>query len=201
MPESNPADQLLLLAETLAQGVSSLLKERAYIRLSHPPRIVKQEVIEYRGRMRVFGVEKFDDPTCISAVNYYLNSEDMRSNRPVGALIVFVEQGYLAYLLKAMRYPQVNESLSRAVLDGCGALANLIAGRFKSDMRKMGLASLEMSTFYNYLDKAPDGIAFDPRQRTKYEVNCQINGEKRLVVELTMGTIPSDGEGNETRFV
>jgi hypothetical protein len=193
MAEFNQDDQLTELVAVLSEAVSALLKERGYVRFSKPPVIQKQEIIEYRGRMRVFGLEKFEGPTYISAVNYYLTSRDMDEDKALGALVVFIEQKYLPFLLQSLRYPRVDELSKDAMLDACGALANLIAGRFKSEMKKAGFPALEMSTFSNHRDSAASGVAFHPQQRAKYELNFYIGGQKRLVVELTMGEIPVNG--------
>jgi len=190
MPPVRQEEQLRTLVDALIEGVTGLFMERSEIAFSRPPEVVLQDIVEYKGRMRVFGLEKFNTPIYVSTVNYYLNEKDMAGARAHGALAVFVEQEYIADLLKLLRYPEIDDTEEDAMLDACGTLANIIAGRFKTEMMKLGLIKLEMSAFSNYRNSAPNGVAFNFKQRKKYEVSFFIKDKKRVILELTMGPVP-----------
>ena len=49
-------------------------------------------------RMRVFGMEKFNNPTFIATINYYLNTQEMDKRDVWGMIALYVEQDYLEQL-------------------------------------------------------------------------------------------------------
>ncbi len=189
--KKNDPAQLKQLAEVLAKTVEDIFMERANISLPHRPEIEKKNIIEYNGRMRVDGMEKFNDPTFISTVNYYLNQKDMESHKALGALVIYVEQTFIVQLLKLLKYPLANDEDEEEMKDCCGTLCNIIAGRFKSEIVKLGLVELEMSHFSNYRNSAFNGVEFNYNEWDKYEINVFLGEkkEKRLVVEMTMAPV------------
>ena len=187
---SNNPKELEKLAQTLNQCVTDLIKERSDLKFTKDPEVKRKNIIEYQGRMRVDGMEKFGEPTFISTVNYYASAADMQQGKTLGALVVYVEQGYIVQLLKKMKYPLANDEDENEMKDCCGTLCNIIAGRFKSAVSAMGYVELEMSHFSSYQNEVKEGIPFDHRERRKYEITFEIDDEKALVVELTMGAVP-----------
>ena len=187
---SNNPKELEKLAQTLNQCVTDLIKERSDLKFTKDPEVKRKNIIEYQGRMRVDGMEKFGEPTFISTVNYYASAADMQQGKTLGALVVYVEQGYIVQLLKKMKYPLANDEDENEMKDCCGTLCNIIAGRFKSAVSAMGYVELEMSHFSNYKNSAFNGVDFNYNEWDKYEISFFLEGEKRLVVEMTMGIIP-----------
>lgn len=188
--KKNPPEVLKRLADILAQGVVALFDERAGIKFSQDPVLERKNIIEYNGRMRVDGMEKFNEPTFISTVNYYASKKDMEAHKAVGALVVYVEQEYIVTMLKQLKYPMANDEDEEEMKDCCGTLCNIIAGRFKSDLVASGHVELEMSAFSNYRNTSIKGVEFDYAEWDKFEISFFIDGKKRLVVEMTMGTVP-----------
>jgi len=140
--------------------------------------------------MRADGMEKFNDPTFVSTVNYYASVKDMEKHSAVGALVVYVEQSYIVTLLKILKYPPVDDEDENAMKDSCGTLCNIFAGHFKSKISSMGFIELEMSPFFNYRNTASAGVEFCFKEYDKYEASFYFDNKKRLVVEMTMGAIP-----------
>ncbi|MFH1359854.1 MAG: hypothetical protein ABIJ41_02320 [Candidatus Omnitrophota bacterium] len=186
--KSNP--ELNKFAEYLTKGIKNLFGERGEIKFSKDPEIVKKDIIEYQGRMRTDGMEKFNSPTYVSFLNYFANKADMEKKKALGALVLYVEQNFMAPLMKKLKYPAVNDEDEEALKDSCGTLCNLIGGRFKSEISCQGYAELEMSHFYTYRNSASDGVAFCFSEYEKYEISFTIDNEKRVVVEMTMGIVP-----------
>ncbi len=177
--------------ELLEKGLTDLFMERGELNFTSPPTRERRKIIEYNGKMRADGMEKFqNEPTYVSAINYYANQKDMGKNKTLGALIVYVEQTFMPKLMRLLQYPPVDDESETALLDSCGTLCNLIAGRFKTEISKAGYIELEMSHFKTYRNNAFVGVDFCFNEYDMYEVKCEIEGKKRVVLEMTMGAVP-----------
>ena len=178
-------------AELLEGGVIALFKERGELEFSSPPKKTSRSIIEFDGRMRADGMEKFDnEPTYVSAVNFYASEKDLGKKKTLGALIVYIQQDYIVKLLRLLQYPPVDDESEEAMLDSCGTLCNIIAGRFKSEISSAGYIEIEMSHFKNYRNNAFNGVDFCYNEYTVDEVQFFIDGKKRLVIEMSMGAVP-----------
>jgi hypothetical protein len=187
--KENP--ELEKITQLLLKGTVDLFEDRGGIKFTSEPIVERKKIIEYEGRMRVDGMEKFDnEPTYISAINYYLNAAAMEKHAAVGALVVYVKQDYLAKLLRMMGYPPIDDESDDELRDSCGTLCNLISGRFKSEMASAGYIELEMSAFINFRNNSFGGVEFCSSEYDKYQLSFDINGVKQMVVEMTMGIIP-----------
>ena len=183
--------ELESFANLLVKAIREMFWERAELKFSAMPKLERKNIIEYEKRMRVDGMEKFNhNPTFISTVNFYASELDMKKNKTLGALITYVEQSYIVELLKMLKYPPADDENEDAMKDCCGTLCNIIAGRFKSEVVAAGYIELEMSHFSNFRNTSFRGIDFCFNEFDKYEISFEIKGAKRLVVEMTMGTVP-----------
>jgi hypothetical protein len=186
--KANP--NLEQFAKTLSKSVEQLFLERNAIKFSQPAILERKNIIEYNGKMRAEGMEKFNDPTFISAINYYLTKNDMDKNKAIGAVITYIEQAYVTTLLKQLKYPLADDEDLDALADCCGTLCNIIAGAFKTGISKMGYKELEMSHFKSYRNLIVSGVDFCYNEREKYELSFFLKDQKRLVIEMTMGILP-----------
>jgi CheY-like chemotaxis protein len=106
-------------------------------------------------------------------------------------LVVFLEQRFLPEFLRLLQYPYIESDDELEVKDGCGTLANLIAGQYKREMMQLGYKDLMISPFESYINTAPDGLKIPQGLTDKYEVSFEVEGTKRLVVELvTLEMLP-----------
>ena len=191
-------NQLYGLAIILAGSVRKLFEGKG-IRFSSKPTLEKKPIIEFMRRMRIFGMEKFNNPTFVSTINYYLNIKELKKRSVWGLIAIYVEQDNLASLMRLLQYPQVDDEDAEGMKDACGALCNLIGGQFRIDLLRHGYTNLEMSHFSSYLNRSTGGVEFYDKIREKYEINFYIKREKRLVVEIAMGPIPKI-QPREKRF-
>ena len=183
-------DGLSGYARVLAASARKMLKIKGGLELSRDPVLREKEIVSFCRHIRVDALEKFNARAVFSVVKFYSNVAAMEADTPVGALIVFIEAEFVAKLLWHLEYPSIDEDDDEGILDGCGTLTNLIAGHFVKDLHALGCVHLQMSHFDSYFNTVLDGVAFAPDQTRKYEINFFINGEKRLVAELTMSHIP-----------
>jgi hypothetical protein len=184
-------NELDKFADLLEKSVIGLFKERGEIDFSASPVKERKRIIEFDGRMRADGMEKFDnEPTYVSAVNFYGSEKDMEKGKTLGALIIYVEQSYIAKLMKMLRYPPIDDESDDAMRDSCGTLCNIVSGRFKSEISSAGYIELEMSHFMNYRNSAFGGVNFCYNEYDKYQLDFEIDKKKRMVIEMTMGAVP-----------
>lgn len=182
---------LASFAEILQKGTEQLFLERGEVKFSKPPEKATVSITEYKGKMRADGMEKFNnEPTYVSAINYYLNAADMAKKKAIGVLIVYVPQVYMPRLMKHLQYPPVDDESEDALLDSCGTLCNILAGRFKSEIVTAGYVELEMSHFMTFRNNAVPGVDFCINEFEAYTINFSLENEKRMVLEMSIGVIP-----------
>ena len=174
----------------LAQSVEKMFVERNGVHFSQDPVLQKKLIIEYGGLMRADGMEKYNEPTFISYINYYLNTKEMEKNKAIGAIVVYIEQSYVTTLLKLLRYPLADDEDLDALADCCGTLCNIIAGAFKTEISNAGYIEPEMSHFTSYRNRAVVGVPFHFDEREKIELSFFIQNTKRLMIDMTMGILP-----------
>ncbi len=177
-------------AQILAKSIAKMFLERNAVHFSQDPSWQKKLIIEYAGLMRADGMEKYNEPTFISYINYFLNAKDMERNKAIGGIVVYIEQSYVAALLKLLRYPLADDEDLDALADCCGTLCNIIAGAFKTEISNAGYIELEMSHFTSYRNRAVVGVPFHFDEREKMELSFFIQNQKRLIVDMTMGVLP-----------
>ena len=105
--EQDSGEDLVILAKALERAILKLLKEKNF-QLKVSAASEKKPIIEFMQRMRVDGLDKFTAPSFISAVNYYENEKGLAEEKTLGALVIYIEQNYVADLLGLLRYPGID---------------------------------------------------------------------------------------------
>jgi len=183
--------ELEKFAEILSRSSVALFNERGDIKFSSPPQLTRKNIIEYQGKIRANGIERFNgEVTYVSAVNFYKDVAALEKKNTLGALIIYVEKEYLPKLMKLLRYPPIDDEIEQAMLDSIGTLCNIAAGRFKSEIKSAGYVDLEISHFINYRNSAAVGIDFSSNEYDYYEIDCYIDGHRRICFDMTMGIVP-----------
>ena len=185
-----PAFDLKSLADVLAEVVDKVFKAATPpVLFSEKPVIQERDIIEYHGKMRVSGMEIFNGPTYISAVNFYPSAKDQQENKACGAVVMYLEEGNSEILLKALGQKNIDEDDNQAILNSCADGCKIISERFKTELTAKGYGDLFLSAPKNYHNYVPPGIDFSLDQYKKYELNFLIKGRKVLAVDLTMAPI------------
>lgn len=170
------------LAENLAETVEKVFRGPVPLQFSEKPAIVARDIIEYDGRMRVSGMELFNGPTFISAVNFYKSSKEQQEGKSAGAIVVYLKEDQSEVVLKAAGHKSVEDDDGNSAMTGCGELCKIIAENFKQQLS----SDIILSAPKNYHNYVPSGIDFSFDQYTKYEISFLIKGEKCLAVDLTL---------------
>lgn len=183
-------DEAFIQSLLLGEVVSRILKKRAQFKLTSKPRIEKRLVAEFRKRMRISSIEKFECTTYIASINFYLDEKAMEKHDCVAVLVIYIGEDYIYSLLKKLGYPMTNDSEEEDFSNACGTLCNLIAGKFKEGMVQLGYQELIMSHFSTYTNQAPMGVEYPHKVEEKFDVSFEISGEIQLVAELVIGHVP-----------
>jgi hypothetical protein len=188
-------EDVFTMALALSAAVKKVFFEKSEHKFSSEPTIEIKPIIQFAHRMRVDGMEKFNTTTLLSVVHFYKNTSDMNKNNPVGLVIVYIERTYIPEMLRFFKYPYIDYDDNDEVLDGIGAIANLIGGLFKTELGRLGYVDIEMSPFESAINQVLDGTDYCKKQNQKYEISFEIDGEKRMVVEMVMDPLSRVNEG------
>lgn len=183
------AEELFTMSLALTIAVKKVFFEKSELKFSAEPEIEKKPIIQFVQRMRVEAMEKFNQTTFFSVVHFYKDQVSMQANEPAGFVIAYIERTFVPEMLRLLKYPYIDYDDDNEVLDGTGAIINLIAGQFKKELIRLGYLDLEMSHFKSYINSVPNGVEYPRDQGDKYEIAFQIEDKKRLVVEMVMGPL------------
>ncbi len=185
------SEDIFTMVLALSAAVKKIFYEKAEVRFSNEPAVEKKAIIQFKRRIRIDAMGKFNAPTVFSSVGFYQNAKALDDNiTPLGVIIVYVEREFVPEILRLLKYPYIDYEEDDEVKDGCGALANLLAGYFKRELINLGYKDMEMAPFKSYVNSAQDGVEFPFEQIYKYDVSFDLDGRKRMVVEMVMSYIP-----------
>jgi hypothetical protein len=182
-------DEFYIQALLLAEVIKRILDRKASIHLSRVADFKLKPIIEFRGRMRVSSIDKFDGIAYISFVYFYLTEDDKHAHKPVGVILIYMEDEYIEQLLRKLDYPRIDADNQDMVEDACGTICNLIAGNFKTGLTQLGYHELHMSHFTCHRTDIVNGVDFPRLQNQKYEISFVIESKKRIMAELIMAPL------------
>ena len=178
------------MAMALCVAVKKVFFEKSKTKFSQDPGVTKKSIVAFSGRLRIDAMEKFNQTTILSVVHYYKNATELEARKaPVCLLIMYVDRKFVPEMLRLLQYPYIDFEDDRDVLDGAGAVINLIAGYFKKELNAMGYKDLEMSPFQSFINNVSQGIEYPKVQTDRYELSFNVEGTKRLVVEMVMAPL------------
>jgi CheY-like chemotaxis protein len=173
---------------TLALAVSAAMKkiffEKSKMTFSNEPMLEKKVITQFVHRMRVDAMEKFNATTIFSTLQFAANEEALEQKQYMVTLVVYLEKEFLPEFLRLLDYPYIDSDEDDECKDGCGTLANLIGGQYKRELASLGYKDLEMSPFQSFINTAADGVGIPKDVTEKYEISFEVEGTKRLVVEM-----------------
>ena len=167
--------------------VEAALSKATNLSFSSPPTFVEKQIIEYDSRMRVFGLEIFEGGCYICPINFYLNEQDMKSDRPCGAFILYIGEANVGRLLIGLGHKKVDDDDPEAVLNVFADFCKSLADSFQKEMTKHGSPALILpATAQKFQNYVHDGINFHYDEYSKYEVSFYLWKEKVMVIDITM---------------
>lgn len=177
------------LALALSAAVKKVFYEKTTMVFSDEPRLEKKLITQFVRRMRVDAMEKFNDTTVFSVIEFASNEENLEKKEYLVTLVFYLEQKFMPEFLRLLQYPYIDSDDDIEVKDGCGTLANLISGQYKKELATLGYKDMMMSPFESYINTAVDGVGIFNGATEKYELSFEVEGAKRLVVEMIAPTL------------
>ena len=183
---SDNSEQAFTLALALTVAVKKIFYAKSKLKFSDEPVLEKRNIIKYYDTMRVDAMEKFNEATIFSVIEFASSDEALKRQEYIVTLVVFLSKEFLADFLSLMQYPYIDFDDDFELQDGCGTLVNLIAGHYKREMAALKYKDLAMTSFESYINSAARGIAIPQGATYKYEISFEIESVKRLVVEVVL---------------
>lgn len=184
------SEELFTMSLALSAAVKKIFYDRSETKFSEEPAIAKRPILRFMRSMRVDALAKFNQAVFFASVHLYKSAAAMAAHDPAGVLFIYMERRSIPEVLRLLKYPYIDYDDDTEVLDGVGAVANLVAGQFKRELARLGYADLELSHFRSYANTAVNGVACPDGPAESYEVSFEIDGEKRLVAEMVMTPLP-----------
>ncbi len=180
-----------VLMTTMMGVTEEVLGTMSGVTATEPMQTKEVDIIEYNGRMRCVGMEKFNAPSYVSVVNYYLNPQDLEAHkRAKGALVLYIDFENAGKLFKSLGFSVSEDEDDASMMDAAGEFCNMLGGGFKNEISKLGYLDMSMSAPHNYKNSVMEGVEFSPDQDTKYELSFFYWKRKAIVVEITLAAIP-----------
>ena len=186
----SPQEELYLQAVCLMEVILRTFEHKGKLDVTSKPLPKIRPIVATNRRMKIMTLDKFSGTAYIGVVNFFKDKGAAKSNDAIGALIIYIGERYIVDLFAQMGYPGLDENNEQELEDAVGTFCNIIGGKFKLALKQLNFIELEMSHFSTYQNQVKDGVLYDPRESRKYEINFEIDKEKAMIVELTMGAVP-----------
>jgi|CXWL01.1.fsa_nt_gi hypothetical protein len=148
-----------------------------------------QNIIEYQGRMSVTGMDKFNGPTYIVGVSFFLNEQDRDKRRAKGAMVLYLEASNAEKILRGFGHPISDDDEDEETFTAYGKVCTTLADKFKESLAQSGYPSLVLSEPVSSKNSLSEGIDFSSDQTQKQEISFYFWKKKALVVDLTMADL------------
>jgi len=175
-----------LVAELLKAIIQSSVIDQYGIELSEETDVVQKQMMDYEGRMRTLGLDKFNGLCYLAAVSLYKSEASQEKQDAVGGLIVYVEDEVAERVFKALG--QKANMDDESILNAAGAIAKNMAEGLNKQLSAKGFSSLVISEPVPARNDLSNGIPFHKSQYTYYEYDLHIWKQKAVVVALTLAT-------------
>lgn len=175
----------------LLESVEEVLIHPSGLSYSQEPEFSKKEIIEYEGRWRTFGPEKFNDSCYLSSVSFFQTKKDFDKGHPVGTVIFYVKLEHALELFKILNLvvDDSDDGAEDDLVDCCGEVINIISGKVKSSLVAEGYQDLILSSPITRQNNISEGVLFNTKERNYFELTFFLWGEKSFVFSFCMGPI------------
>jgi len=173
------------LAEGFRDCIQKTLEEHCSVIFTKDAKVEQLDIIEYDSRLRVFGLEKFNDTCNIGVINMYGNAEDQKQKRSCGCIIIYVKEESAERLFKSLLKGLEGED-EELIMECVRGLCQRVFNNFKRKATQFGYQNLLSGEPEMYLSNVEEGVAFPYDEDTLYQVSCTLWREKVFVAELVL---------------
>ena len=179
-----------VLSSALLKVMQQTLEKAGNIPQSQEPTTETVAIEDYGGRMRISGIEQFNNLCYVSVINFYTSQADLEKHKAKGALIIYMESENAAKFFKALGIAFLEDEDDASMTVGCGKFAQMIVDGFKAELSAQGYAELILSKPLNYKNKVFEGVDFFPGQKAKHHIGFYYFKHKVIAADLTLAPIP-----------
>jgi hypothetical protein len=173
------------LAEDFRACVQKTIEEYCQVVFAKDAKVVARDIIEYESRMRVFGLEKFNDTCFIAFINLYESPLELERKDTCGVILVYVNEESAERLFKFPLKGHQEED-DTYLMELTKTLCRQLFERFKVSAFRYGYANLLGAEVEGYRSNVEEGVVFPYSQDTLYQVSCNLWKEKMVVAELVL---------------
>ncbi|MBF0484124.1 MAG: hypothetical protein HQL25_05400 [Candidatus Omnitrophica bacterium] len=177
-----------VMVTALMGYVQEILETKCKAKLSEKAAFLKKNIIEYDSKMRLFGLEKFDGPCYVAAINLYLTKQKLENKDCCGVIVLFLDEEIAELFVRALQ-PGVSYEDPDVVMDNCGELCNIIAVQFKNEAVNFGYANLFLSAPVKAHNDIMYGVDFPFEEDFYYEISFKVKNRKAVVVSFVMANV------------
>ena len=183
-------EDLYLQAVCLTEVILRTFEHKGKLDVTSKPLPKIRPIVTANRRMSIMSLNKFSGTTYIGVINFFKDKTAAKAGIAIGALVIYVGERFIGDLFAQMGYPGLDENNDQELEDAVGTFCNIIAGKFKLALKQLNFIELEMTHFSTYQNQVKEGVLYDPKESRKYEITFEIDKQKALIVELTLGAVP-----------
>lgn len=183
--------QSAAVADALKSLVEQTLEQKLGLELSGESTVDEREIIEYNSRMRVGGLEKFNGPCYVCAVNYYGSEQSQASDEAAGTVIFYFEESNAEKILKALDHRGFDEDDEKFVLKHLGEFGQSLSQDFAQRLEDLGYKRLLLSDVSKDKNNIAQGMAFPYNRYNYHEIGFHLWNKKILVASVTLAPVSS----------
>ena len=188
MSPQDQKDRLQQVASTLTAAAQSIFLQSGKLTLTQDPESVEKDIIEYDSRLRVGGMEKFNDACYLSIVSFYFSQQQLEGHDPCGVLMLFIEESAAEKILKGLGFPVAGENEDEILKDSTGKFCLQVAQALQGQLANLGYRNLVLSPVQNFKNDAGDGVEFPYQEYKFYEVSFFLWKKKQVVFNILFST-------------
>jgi len=177
-------------ATLLSDVTEKVVKELAEEGLGDKPQIKKKALIEYEGKLRMAGLELFNESMYISAASFHLSDKDMEGHNACGAVVFYLKKEFGADLFKYVGIRGFDDESDEEMMSTAEGFYSKVADEFQKELGRKGYASLVRSPFSSHYNNASCGVDFPKKEFEICEITRSFKGNVALIMELTMMPLP-----------
>ncbi len=185
-----PGFDLEETAQILSDVTEKVVRDLSGEGLKDSPQIKTRPLIEYEGKLRLLGMDLFNESTYITAASFYLSEKDRDNHSACGAVAFYLKKGAAADLYKYIGTRGFDDESDEEMMTAAEGFYAKVVDAFQSELARKGYAPLVRSPFESYLNNAPFGIDFCPKEFDVCEITRSFKGKTALVMDLTLTPLP-----------
>lgn len=174
-----------IMSDLLKNTVQDGMIKKYNLDPSQEVNVVEKTMMDYEGRMRTLGLDKFNGLCYLSAINLYKSEAAREKQDTVGGLVIYFEDVSSERVFKALDH-RANMDDDESIFQSAGDINKELAEELNTQLVSKGYPALTMSDPMVSKNDLIEGIPFHKSQYGYYEAELYLWKKKVMVVSLTL---------------